>query len=166
VTDDLEEKDEVAEAYHKQLGRIDEVAQRVLNAHFQVEEALEKFIEAIFPRPEYVRDRLTFANRLQVARAFTPVNHDRPEWTVISTLNEMRNVIAHRGDGDARNSKGRALHEALKQVAKGKFQKDLEGADDGKVLTYAALVGSGFLLVLEEQLLRSQGRWTPEKEEE
>jgi hypothetical protein len=159
------ESDSFFREYHKDLCQIDEAAQIVLRAHFQVEAALDKYLSAIFRHPEYLR-RLSFFSRLQIARAYTPVSHNEPEWRVIETLNVMRNVIVHGGSGEDRTAKLGELYKALTAINRGTIRKIVESTTNyTEIVTHGALVGGGFLLVLEEELLRAQGRWNEEEDD-
>jgi hypothetical protein len=160
-----EEDRKFIDKFHEDLSQVDEAAQLVLNAHFSVEKPLGAFVESIFFHPKYIRNRFTFVNRVRIARAYTTESHDRFEWDVILALNEMRNVIAHRGDGEARVAALEVVRKEILRSYNEDIKKEAENANYRRVLTLAALIGGGFILILHEQLLRSQGRWTEEEEE-
>jgi hypothetical protein len=137
----------------------------VLNAHFDVERSLDRFIERTFHHPEHIIN-FRFADKIRVIRASSPIGEEAPDWQVIIKLNELRNEIAHRRRKQAATSKLNALAAALRLIERGNIRKDLEGADEEKIIAYAGLIGSGFVVIIEEEILKAQGRWTEEMENE
>jgi hypothetical protein len=92
-----EEQDEFIEEFRKHLGHVNELLQLFLNSHLEVEGDLDRFLGEMFFHPEYLEDaRISFAQKVQIAPAYTPEDHDRPEWHVMLVLNKIRNDIAHR----------------------------------------------------------------------
>jgi hypothetical protein len=161
----MAEHDEFYQNYRQALLRISTLTQMVLNAHFDVERTLDRFIERTFHNPEHVRN-FKFADKIRVIRAYAPIGEEAQDWQVIIKLNELRNEIAHRRRKQAATSKLNALADALRSIERGEIRKELEGADEEKVIAYAGLIGSGFIAILEEEVLKSQGRWTEEMENE
>lgn len=72
--------DEFVEKFHKSLGEVDALGQMVLNAHSQVEAMLNAFLDAAMLHPQYFEDnRVTFPDKVQIARALTPESHEHPD---------------------------------------------------------------------------------------
>jgi len=162
MTDD---DDAFYETYRKALLTISPLSQMVLNAHFDVERALDRFIERVFHHPEHVKN-FRFFDKVRVIRACSPIGDEAPDWQVITKLNELRNETAHQKNRQALTRKLNALAAALRSIDRGQIKKDLVGADEEKVIAYAGLVGSGFVATIEEAILRAQGRWTDEMDYE
>ncbi len=164
-----EETDDSSDAFYEQfsdqLQQVHKLPQMILNAHFEVERSVDHFIERVFANPKHI-ENLRFWDKVRVIRAYSAIGEDEPEWQVIIKLNELRNVIAHGNSNEVATDKFHAVREALMSIKRGTMQRSLEGANVEKVLTYAALTGSGFILVLEETILKAQGRWTKEMEDE
>ncbi len=61
MTDEQREHEDFFRNFHTKLSQIDDVPQVVLNAHFQVETSIDRFLRVAFDRPEYlVACRLNF----------------------------------------------------------------------------------------------------------
>ncbi len=156
---------EFYETYRKALLRISPLSQMVLNAHFDVERTLDRFIERVFHHPEHIRN-FRFFDKVRVIRACSPIGDEAPDWQVITKLNELRNETAHRKNRQALTGRLNALAAALRSIERGQIKKDLEGGDEQKVIAYAGLVGSGFIATIEEAILRAEGRWKAEMDNE
>jgi hypothetical protein len=164
-----QEPDDSGEAFYKefseQLQQVHKLPQMILNAHFEVERSVDHFIERVFANPKHV-ENFRFSDKVRLIRAYSPIGEDEPEWQVIIKLNELRNVIAHRKSNEVATAKFNAVREALMSIERGTIRKSVEGADAENVLAHAALTGSGFILVLEEAILKAQDRWTEEMDDE
>jgi hypothetical protein len=70
----------------------------LLKAHLLFEEMLQAYIKQKMPHPEALSGaRLTFAQRLAIARAFsTELMPDDWRWHAIGQLNKLRNSLAHK----------------------------------------------------------------------
>jgi hypothetical protein len=158
---DDSESDEFYEQFSRQLRKVHELPQMILNAHFEVERTLDHFIERVFRNPKHI-ENFGFADKARVVRAYSPIGEDEPEWAVITKLNELRNLVAHRKSTERATQKFNEVRDALMSIKRGVIRESLKGADVPKVLTYAALTGSGFILTLEEAILKAEGRWTEE----
>ena len=92
-----EDRDEFIEAFRKQLGHVDKFIQLVLNSHLEVEGHLDEFVDRIFFHPEHLEDaRLSFPQKVHIARSYTTDSNNAAEWRVMLALHAMRNKIAHR----------------------------------------------------------------------
>ena len=71
----------------------------VLKGHLLVEEKLRAIISSSVANPEYIENaRLSFANVLQLARAFVGHLNDSSCWTAAEKLNSTRNKLAHQAE--------------------------------------------------------------------
>ena len=87
-----------------------------LKGHLLVEELLEELIWLKCRAPEYLkRARLSFAQKAAMAHALTGTNHETglvlPDsfWPMIEALNELRNDLAHRLEGEKRDERMKKL---------------------------------------------------------
>ena len=68
----------------------------VLKCHLLVEEVLTKLILDSTKHPEYVRKaRLTFAQKVSMARSVSDLEHTTWVWGAVAKLNDARNELAH-----------------------------------------------------------------------
>ena len=119
--------DEYVEDFHKHRSEIDKLGQIVLNAHAEVEATLNYFFEEALPHPEYFEDnRVSFADRVQLARALTPETPEHPEWRVIIALNAVRNEVAHSGNEKKRAAKIARLREEMLAPVRPKLHADIK----------------------------------------
>ncbi len=157
-TGDGEERDEFVEAFHKQLSEVDALGQMVLKAHADVESTLNYFFQNALLYPRYFEDnRIGFADRVQLARALTPEIHEHPDWRVILGLNAVRNEVAHYGNREKRTAKIARLREFMLKPFRPKLDEPVRKANDQKIITYAALMGSGLLLHAKDEIRKARG---------
>jgi hypothetical protein len=73
----------------------------LLKAHLIFEEMLRAYLKQILPCPDALAGtRLTFSQRLAIARSITPVAQvDDWVWKGVEKLNKLRNLLAHEGGG-------------------------------------------------------------------
>ena len=78
----------------------------VLRGHLIVEERLGDLAAAYAFNPDHITNlRLTFHEKLQLARAFDAKHADQPIWAAIAALNSLRNDVAHHLTSDQRNQR-------------------------------------------------------------
>lgn len=98
-----------------QLERDDE-ALIVLKGHLVIEERITSAIEKFVWHGEYIeRARLTFAHKMQLARAISMDHSENTMWDLIDRLNAVRNKLAHSLDREPRAKAMAALKEAYKR---------------------------------------------------
>src|SRR6266700_3824404 len=91
-----EEADKFFDNYRRHLNQGDDIVHLVLNAHLDVEQTLDSFLEVVFFHPEYLQScNLQFFQRVHVARGHSELLHERPEWPLMLALNGLRNAVAH-----------------------------------------------------------------------
>lgn len=150
--------DEFFLKFRAQLEKTDPFIQTVLNAHLDVEGHLDEFLDEVFFHPEDVeRARLGFHQKIYIARAFVELGRDRPEWLVILELNAVRNKIAHRSNRVGMTIKLQKLRDTLQRFGTDAFKGDIKKAIAADLVANAALVCSGYLLHLTDELKRLQG---------
>jgi len=78
------------------LEDINDLELTILKCHLLIEEALTDILVSKAESPKYILEaRLTFANKLQIARAMTDTSCEPWVWSAISMLNKTRNRLAH-----------------------------------------------------------------------
>jgi hypothetical protein len=140
-------------AFREQLSTIDDVVQVILNSHLQVEADLDDVLAAIFYHPERLEEaRLTFMQKVHIARAFTWNMDERSDWSLMTTLNALRNEAVHRRKGQKGTKKVGELRRILLEGSTEKFRNKVRSASPKDVIVYAAAMAGGFLVVLEEHM--------------
>jgi hypothetical protein len=154
----IDEVDDFIEDYHRHLGEIDRLAQQMLNAHFEIDTALNDVLISATCNSKYLEEtRLSFLDKVNIARALTPESHEHPEWQVIIVLNGLRNEVAHHGQTDKRDRKLRELRATMLSPVRPKLINEIKEADDIKIVSYAAAMGTDYLLHLMDEIRVARG---------
>lgn len=83
---------------------VDDEALVVLKGHLIVEEKLDEIIEAFVFHPQQLETaRLSFAQKVAIARSISLDEPENTVWDLILKLNTLRNRLAHSLDGTARD---------------------------------------------------------------
>lgn len=117
--------------FMQQLPKSGDVELMLLKSHLLVEEALTKLIAGHAKHPEHLRKaRLTFAQKMNLARALCDLKNGDWIWKPIEKLNEARNALSHGLDEEHITSKVKAFitcvddaskHQDIKMEFSGKF---------------------------------------------
>src|SRR5664279_2048375 len=153
-----EEENKYLRQFREHMEEIDEVAQSVLKGHLILEGALDNIIGLIFFHPELVfGSRITFYQKVQMVRAYALQEQDFPMWKLVFAINELRNEIAHRLEGERRKQKLAALRDVYFAEAGEKFAYQKDYADN-LIVMLACSHCTGFLGRTEEDIgfLREQ----------
>jgi hypothetical protein len=144
--------DEFIQAFSRHLNEVDGMSNVILRGHLEIEGHLDTVLDLVFFRPEYFRKiRLDFSDKILLAKAYCR-DPDARDWTVIRTLNEARNSIAHRQTAEVRAAKVAAVRQSISKLGTEAFQKEVREADDKEVVVLAAAVAAGFLVYLEDSV--------------
>jgi hypothetical protein len=158
MNNDEVENDECIESFREYLQQLDEVARVILNAHADVEAALNELLRVMFYYPDPLEEaRLGFMQKVNVARAYMAGCYDAPDWKVIEALNKTRNEVVHAGQGDRRTKKIAELRTVLLDMKREKISAKVVRADERDIVVYAAATGSGFFLTLKDHLAKQRG---------
>jgi hypothetical protein len=150
-------EDDFITRFREQLHHASDFVTVALNAHLEIEGELDEYLSLIFEHSKYLDDaRLSYFDKVCIARAYTPVSHDRFEWEVMIFINAMRNKIAHRSRKKALKIDVGQLRTTLLDNATS-LRNIVDGGDHKEVVIYAAAICSGFLAVLQEQLAQHKG---------
>jgi protein-arginine kinase activator protein McsA len=158
MSDDETGNDEFIESFREYLQQLDEVARVILNAHADIEAALNELLRIMFYYSDPLEEaRLGFMQKVNVARAYMAGCYDAPDWKVIEVLNKTRNEVVHAARGDRRMKRLAELQRALLDMKREKISAKVSRADEKDVVVYAAATGSGFFLTLKDHLAKQRG---------
>jgi len=130
---------------------VDKAAQIVTSGHLIIESALDNVLDLIFFHTEHVREaRLSFSQKMQLVRALALRKNKLQPWTLISSVNAVRNEISHNLAGEKRTKKMDQLRRIFVAGTNEKLQGRLENADDEVIAYFACLECVGFLGTLEQ----------------
>ena len=101
-------------AFESEMKQVDALVHVLLKGHLLIEEALSRIIEQYVFHAEHLREaRLTFNQKLLVARALCLRKARLGEWELLTALNKLRNEIAHKlqsGERDKKVGRVKALY--------------------------------------------------------
>jgi hypothetical protein len=125
----------------------------VLKGHLVIEERITAAIETFVWHPEYIdRARLTFAHKMQLARAMSMDHSENSMWDLIDKLNALRNKLAHSLDGEPRARAMATLREAFKREVSDPAREEL--ADDKLLLAGVVSMSLGWVHTFEQEVKR------------
>jgi hypothetical protein len=144
--------DEFINEFRAKLSTVDELAQVILKGHLEVEMHVDDALGTIFFHPEHL-DRLGFAQKVNLVRAYAWNSNNRPDWHVIAKLNTVRNEVAHRGLhlGNRIADLRIALAEA---TCRSDRQEQIRHVSEKEVVVLAAAICCGFLATLTDDQLK------------
>jgi hypothetical protein len=154
-----------AKLLQKEMGENDPLQQVVLKGHLVIEAALDNIIATVFFHPEYIfRARIGFAQKVALARAYGLRKSDNSMWTLILSVNETRNEVAHNLAGEKRYNKlGQLRRIFMSEVTdemRARFEKDgikVDEADDQIIVALACYLCTGFLSSYEDDVIALRG---------
>jgi hypothetical protein len=164
MTDEELQAENFIKAFRERLHHVDDFVQVVLNGHLEIEGHLDDYMQRIFAHPKYLQEaRLSFSQKVCIARAYTPETHDRVDWQVMVLFNQIRNKIAHRKRDAVLLLDVSKIRKLVEGVSK-KASADMKLAEGKDVMVYAAALCSGYLAIMEEQLAVYRGEQVVEEE--
>src|SRR5882762_2583567 len=93
MSTEQEEADKFFDKYRRHLNQVDDIVHVVLNAHLDVEQTLDSFLTVVFFHPGYLRKcNFHYFEKVQIARAYSELLHERPEWSLMLALGALRNA--------------------------------------------------------------------------
>lgn len=131
----------------------DDDALIIMKGHLVLEERITAVIEKFVFHPEYLdKARLSFAQKVNVARTLSLDESGNSLWMLIDKLNSLRNRLSHSLDGDARTKAMKEFVDAYTRECDGKLN---EYEDDSAVLlTGAIAMCLGFIHSVEQEVER------------
>lgn len=150
---------ELEERYIAELQNIDELALVVLKGHLLLEELLSQVIETFVFHAELAESaRLSFGQKVSLARSMSLDESENSMWSVVSSINSLRNDMAHAIDSPKRAAKLNAVRENyLREIAEHPRREELQGADDLTIVTLAVGLCLGFVHTFTEEVDRLKG---------
>ncbi len=150
--------DKNLERFAKKMSDLDELGNYILKGHLLVEEMVTRIVESFVFHREFIDEaRLTFHQKLQLARATSTSDHGNSMWGLISILNSLRNEMSHSLD----RPKLQPKLDALRHKYFEEFPKESSSLSDEQVALNAVLACMGFLSAHESEVERF--RWWVEK---
>ena len=137
-------------AFADHMRQVDELAQVVLKGHLLIESALDNILTLITFNPQHLESaRLSFHQKMNVARAICLRKDGYRIWEVIASVNALRNAIAHDLDGKSRVKKMEHLRQLYKLESEGAEKKDVRDMPDHYVALMACGMSVGYLAEFE-----------------
>jgi hypothetical protein len=121
-----------------------------LKGHLIIESALDNILDLIFFHPEHLNEaRLTFSQKVHLARGYALRKNANPLWTLILELNSLRNEIAHRLSRERRQQKVARIREICRTEMDPDTYRWIEGSPDELAVNMACAECLGFLGAFE-----------------
>lgn len=119
----------------------------VLRGHLLVEELITEVVETYLPNPKYLEDaRLTFAQKVNIARAMCWTKHNSDIWPLVAAMNQLRNELAHSLDAPrAVEKRSKVIQSFLSSIEDKKFRSEIGKAPIDQQLRSVTLYIVAFL---------------------
>jgi hypothetical protein len=125
-----------------------------LKGHLVIEEKITVAIEKFVFHPNHLEDtRLTFAQKLAIARSFSLDESENSMWNLVAMLNKLRNTLSHSLEGAPRAKAMDSLRTAYTKERDGKLE-DRESNDEALLLVGVIALCLGFLDGFEQEVER------------
>lgn len=142
------------QTFLKLIGQLEEdrPAVMLLKGHLVLEEKLAAIIGKFVFHGEVLENaRLTFAQKMSVARSLSLDEHNNTVWGLIEKLNKLRNILAHSLGGASRQD---AMN-ALKSAYSAEHNLEAWEKNDESLLIFSVVAYSlGFLDGFEQEVER------------
>jgi hypothetical protein len=134
----------------------DDPALIILKGHLVIEERITAVIEKFVFHPEHLeKARLSFAQKVAVARCLSLDQSGNSVWELIEKLNSLRNKLSHSLDGEPRAKAMEALKVAYTRECGGKLEED--ELDERVWLGGVLSLSLGFVHAFEQEVERFKG---------
>jgi len=147
-----EENESFAAEITKHFAAVDPLTQVVLRGHLLLEERLNAILQSSLYNPEmFEKLRLTFHHKEILARSFTVSKRAPGVWELISSINRLRNSIAHSLDAAHRKQNYesmRALY--LRELKDPELRKEDENLPEHILFLNAYSFCDGYLRGVEQ----------------
>ena len=136
-------------------GSIDEIATETLKCHLLIEEMLDRIVTKVAFHPEYIVEaRLTFNQKISIARSFSLDESTNNMWQIAKSINALRNDFAHSLTSDKRQKRIQHLRSVCEQNLTDQERKVFDGLSDQEFILYSSSLMIGFLSTFEDELTR------------
>jgi hypothetical protein len=130
----------------------DKAAIVALKGHLVLEERITAAIEKFVFHPEQLEGaRLTFAQKLSIARSISLDEHQNSMWDLVERLNKLRNTLSHSLKGASRVDAMNALRSTY---AKERELEEWEKNDEALLIFSAVAYCLGFIDAFEQEVER------------
>jgi hypothetical protein len=134
----------------------DDEALIILKGHLVVEERITAVIEKFVFHPEHLeKARLSFAQKVALARCLSRDESGNSVWELIEKLNSLRNKLSHSLDGEPRAKAMEALKAVYTRECGGKLEEDEQ--DERVWLGGVLALSLGFVHSFEQEVVRFKG---------
>lgn len=140
--------------FTREMSTIDEMVHVLLKGHLLLEEALALIIDQhVFHREDVAEARLSFAQKLNVARSLCLRKNKLGEWDLVAAINGLRNDLAHRLNSPDREKKLEKVKTIYFREAAGLGRINAIKAQSDHEIVFAACAHcAGFLATCAEDL--------------
>lgn len=147
----LPELTKVIERFQAEMAHVDEVVHVLLKGHLLIEEALTRILEQhVFHREHLSEARLSFNQRMFLARSLCLRKNNNGEWELIAAINSLRNELAHQLKSPEREKKLNKVKNLYFREAAGlEGIENIRKESDSTILYFACGHCSGFLAKFE-----------------
>ncbi|MGE3348552.1 MAG: hypothetical protein AB7I35_14080 [Ramlibacter sp.] len=131
-----------------QMDNVDEVAHVVLKGHLLIEEWVTRAINQHLFHPEHLTEdgRLSFAQKVTLARSLDLRRNNLGMWDVISALNSLRNDLAHSLNSPKRVKKTETVKQLyFRETSAHQKVEQMQKLTDARVLRSICAACLGFL---------------------
>jgi len=146
---------EILAKLEQHLRHVDESALVILRGHLVVEEALSEIIGTfVFHSEQLESARITFAQKVAIARSMSLDEHNNEMWQLVLAVNSLRNELAHALDSPKRVNKTKALIDLHKKLGGAMTIADGSEVPEHVLLSFAVSYSLGFLSGFIEEVRR------------
>jgi len=146
------------------LQHVDESAVVLLKGHLIIEEALNEIIGTfVFHSEQLDKVRISFAQKVAIARAMSLDEHENEMWQLILAVNSLRNELAHSLNSPKRQKKTKALIDLQKKLRGQTTAPDGSEVPEHVILSFVVAFSLGFLSGFIEEVRRFRA-WLDEME--
>jgi hypothetical protein len=140
--------------FEQEMSTVDETVHILLKGHLLLEEALALIIDQHVFHREHIEDaRLSFAQKLHVARSLCLRKNALGEWELVAAINGLRNDLAHRLNSPDRQKKLEKVKAVYFREAAGFGRlEDIKAKRDHEIVLAACAHCAGFLATCAEDL--------------
>ena len=152
-----EARDAMMRRIEQHFGHMDETVIVVLKGHLLIEEALDTIISGFVFHPEFIQSaNLRFSHKLAIARAMSLDEHENEMWEIASSLNNLRNELAHSLHSPKRQAKTQTVLDLYFRLA-ADAPVDVCNQPEHIVLFFAIGFFLGFLTEFQKEVKRFRG---------
>lgn len=151
-------KDKFTEIFNEYFNKVDEELIAVLKGQLLIERTLNQIIDDfVFHDDKLIEARLSFSQKVHIARSMSLNQFDNSMWTLILVLNSLRNDFAHQLDSEKRTAKFEKVKNLYIQETKGSDFENVWDNDQVIGIAYTTTLILGFLIAFHDEVLRFKG---------